>query len=60
MTECEHCGREDGHYLGCAQVAPAADSVCGRADCEDPVREWSGRGAKPKYCTPHSVSKRES
>jgi hypothetical protein len=63
---CETCGRpaENGqatHWLGCEEpgpnrralhVAVAAESadVCGHDGCSEPKKEWSGKGAKPKYC----------
>lgn len=63
---CKTCGREpengtETHWLGCEalfpkvrpaevdQVPPAG--VCEHDGCSDPKKEWSGRGAKPKFCT---------
>lgn len=44
-----------GHHYGCAraQRAPEAPGVdtCEHGECSEPKKEWSGRGAKPKYCT---------
>ncbi|MFJ2176413.1 hypothetical protein ACIOHE_26420 [Streptomyces sp. NPDC087851] len=64
MTEnCPSCGREPEngtptHWIGCeraaappprAGAAPAGD-VCEHDECSEPKKEWSGRGARPKYC----------
>jgi hypothetical protein len=72
MTNCETCGRppENGqatHWLGCekvtaqhfeaGQVALDPDVICGHDGCSEPKKEWSGRGAKPKYCEEHSDPK---
>ena len=60
---CKTCGHEregdiQPHNFGCpkslaaqagAQVAPAPDE-CEHDGCSEPKKEWSGKGAKPKYC----------
>lgn len=51
------------HWLGCPRVAfargPKADLVildevaaiqCEHDGCSEPKKEWSGKGARPKYC----------
>ncbi|MEW1547537.1 hypothetical protein [Streptomyces tsukubensis] len=62
---CETCGRraENGtpaHWLGCPGGLRAharnlvepdlTGSLCEHDGCSKPKREWSGRGARPKYC----------
>jgi len=59
---CPTCGREPEngtptHWLGCEAVRPAAPPVeqmkpgqCEHEGCSEPKKEWSGKGAKPKYC----------
>lgn len=64
-AECETCGRpaENGtpaHWLGCEQVMPQDfeakrvhvdfQVICEHDECSEPKKEWSGRGARPKYC----------
>lgn len=47
-----------GHHYGCAKAQGAAeppprapeDDLCEHDECTQPKKEWSGRGAKPKYC----------
>lgn len=52
---CDACGRGEGHWLNCPKIPlPEMDSVCAEPTCDDPVRTWSGRGARPKYCLAHS------
>ncbi len=66
MSNCETCGRGDGHYLGCAQawkivqrgnvsIATNAD-VCAYGECMNPKRP-KGKGPAPKFCTEHSDPK---
>lgn len=63
MTACKSCGREPEngvrtHWLGCEAVMPVAEPVeqakpsghCEHDGCSEPKKEWSGKGAKPKYC----------
>lgn len=50
------------HWLGCevpalkakvsaAKEAPPAEAdSCEHGECSEPKKEWSGRGARPKYC----------
>lgn len=62
---CQKCGREAErgratHWLGCEAITPqhfeagqvALDPVviCEFEGCDNKKKEWSGRGAKPKYC----------
>jgi hypothetical protein len=71
MSECKHCGRDDGHYIGCpkvtsgrpedgatgAEAPPSADAeACAMDGCENPRRP-KGKGPAPKYCTEHSDPK---
>jgi hypothetical protein len=69
MSECESCGREDGHHLGCPAVRDplaaaflvkldeaAKANECAFGDCENPKRP-KGKGPAPKYCTEHSDPK---
>lgn len=64
MSECETCGREDGHWIGCAEawktiqrgnvtVSTNAD-VCAYGDCLEPRRSDDKR---VKYCETHSDPK---
>ena len=66
MSECEKCGRDDGHYLGCPAVpgvsaepdrARARESECVKDGCTNPRREAKGKGPAPKYCEEHSDPK---
>ncbi len=66
MSECETCGREDGHYLGCADATRApsgpvvtydpAEVLCAFDGCTNPKRP-KGKGPAPKYCEEHSDPK---
>jgi hypothetical protein len=54
---CQKCGRDDGHWLGCIETrrlgGASEDSqgeFCEHKGCGEPKKEWSGKGAKPKYC----------
>lgn len=58
---CQTCGRpaENGkptHWLGCEEARDKTlpemilDHLCEHPDCVEPKKEWSGKGAKPKYC----------
>lgn len=53
------------HWLGCDQalaerearlsdldefMAAKRAAVCEHDGCSEPKKEWSGKGAKPKYC----------
>lgn len=51
------------HWLGCGAVVltrgPKPDlvitddppaGICEHDGCSEPKKEWSGKGAKPKYC----------
>lgn len=72
MSNCEKCGRDEGHWMGC-QAAPswglrdaihsfvekAIDNMglaCEHGECSNPKRP-PGKGPKPKYCTEHSDPK---
>lgn len=65
MTACGTCGREPEngvatHWLGCVENLRAharnlvepdfTGSLCEHHGCSEPKKEWSGKGAKPKYC----------
>lgn len=71
MSECEKCGRDDGHHIGCPEsqfwanadeLAFAEDlkiptiGVCAFGDCDDPRRP-KGKGRAPIYCETHSDPK---
>lgn len=69
MSECKTCGREDGHWLGCAEaerelradgweVGPvvAEGDHCAYGGCTEPKRP-KGKGPAPKYCEQHSDPK---
>lgn len=55
---CQTCGRDDGHWLNCEALFPPAKPAeepgsgdqCEHEGCSEPKKEWSGKGAKPKYC----------
>lgn len=64
MSECRKCGREDGHWIGCAEllreharnlVEPDfADSLCSFDGCSEPRRSEDRR---VKFCARHSDPK---
>lgn len=69
---CQKCGREDGHWVGCAaaprpvtmqdEVRSIAAAVveplmCERDGCSKAKRPAQGKGPKPKYCDDHSTPK---
>ena len=69
MSECKNCGREDGHWIGCAKAPsePSAEAladapeitddmseVCAFDDCRSPRRLGDKR---VKYCEEHSDPK---
>lgn len=67
MTECKSCGRDDGHWIGCAAARPAQPDplaapmealgfTCAYGDCKNPKRP-KGKGPAPKYCEDHSDPK---
>lgn len=69
MSECESCGREDGHYLGCPEIPLTGshlmelfeershnEDLCAFGECTNPKRP-KGKGPAPKYCTKHSDPK---
>ena len=65
MTECEDCGRHEGHHLGCPKTYPGdefewfepennlKDAVCAFEGCQDAPKPYGGKGPKPKYCAAH-------
>jgi hypothetical protein len=63
MSDCETCGRDDGHNMGCAEAVKLPqmrttepEDRCTFGDCTN-LRRPPGRGARPKYCTDHSDPK---
>lgn len=69
MSECKACGRDDGHYIGCAEalsVKPFAASPdqlntgnpdeCFFEGCTN-LKRPKGKGPAPKFCTEHSDPK---
>lgn len=73
MSECKTCGRDDGHWIGCAEAASrrreavvtsedsererTRESECVKDGCTNPRREAKGKGPAPKYCEDHSDPK---
>lgn len=68
MSDCRVCGRDDGHYIGCEAINPPPRPTrryeepdpgffCEHHGCPEAKREWSGKGAKPKFCQKHSDPK---
>lgn len=64
MSNCKKCGRDDGHWIGCASAhrvereappAPGGDQ-CAFPGCSNDKRP-QGKGPAPKYCTEHSDPK---
>jgi hypothetical protein len=56
---CSNCGREPEngtptHWIGCPvpglAARRAAANECEHDECSKPKKEWSGRGARPKFC----------
>ncbi len=66
MSECEKCGRDDGHYIGCTAALRAharnlvgpdfMEALCAFDGCNNPRRP-KGKGPAPKFCTEHSDPK---
>lgn len=69
MSECDNCGRDGGHWLGCAAVPLTgshlmeafeershSEDLCVFGECTNPKRP-AGKGPKPKFCTEHSDPK---
>lgn len=66
MSDCENCGRADGHYLGCVEAwkaereatppAPEGPDQCAFGYCTNPRRP-KGKGPAPKFCEEHSDPK---
>lgn len=67
MSKCDNCGRDDGHWLGCAEAAPPASfrspvddstppvfDACSLAGCSEPRRSADKR---VKFCEFHSDPK---
>lgn len=66
MSECKTCGRDDGHWIGCAEAArPSAksaveeleeilDGMCTFPGCDQPRRSADKR---VKFCELHSDPK---
>lgn len=66
MSKCKKCGRDDGHYIGCAVAhraerettppAPEDADQCTFPGCANDKRP-KGKGPAPKYCDEHSDPK---
>lgn len=69
MSNCESCGRGDGHFTGCPTVRDplaaaflvkldeaAKANECAFDGCTNPKRP-KGKGPAPKYCDEHSDPK---
>jgi hypothetical protein len=69
MSKCDNCGRDDGHWLGCAnapapkplpvnpdQLSTGNPDECFHEGCINPKRP-AGKGPKPKFCEEHSDPK---
>lgn len=66
MSKCDNCGRDDGHWLGCAEAwradreatppTPEDADQCVFPGCPNDKRP-AGKGPKPKFCTEHSDPK---
>lgn len=62
MSECKTCGRDDGHWLGCAKAATpdnraqfiTVEGFCILPGCAQPQRSADKR---VKYCDAHSDPK---
>lgn len=66
MSECRKCGRDDGHYIGCAAAQPqvieydlhngglASEDACSFDGCSEPRRSEDKR---VKFCAEHSDPK---
>lgn len=51
MSECATCGREDGHWLGCAEIAGAQPfELRRRADAPDPEEHMAELIEKANQC----------
>jgi hypothetical protein len=66
MSECEKCGRDNGHYLGCANApgaapsapAEAAADLCAKDGCSNP--RAASKGPRPaKYCEDHKTGSKK-
>lgn len=70
MTECKSCGRDSGHWIGCAEApssvgasSPRANEddgsvgMCAYGECVFQRRPKAGKGPAPKYCEEHSDPK---
>lgn len=57
MSECETCGREDGHWIGCAKAPserPEEGATCAFGGCSEPRKSDDKR---VKFCEFHSDPK---
>jgi hypothetical protein len=55
-------GKHQGHWIGCEEIVAdhvdtseswedvAKANECEHPSCSEPKKEWSGKGAKPRYC----------
>jgi hypothetical protein len=63
VSECKTCGRDDGHWIGCAEargpwadmagdinVLPSGSRLCASGDCPKPVESDDKR---VKFCNEH-------
>lgn len=64
---CTQCGREDGHFIGCAKagpsrvdvINPASDDQCAKDGCSNP--RAASKGPRPaKYCDEHKTGSKKS
>jgi hypothetical protein len=63
-VNCPTCGRDDGHYIGCDEIAPQVplvelrlrtrESECIKDGCTEP--RAASKGPRPtKYCEKHKT-----
>jgi hypothetical protein len=67
VVTCDNCGREDGHFLGCAATKPSKIDVinlapadhCAKEGCPNP--RAASKGPRPaKYCDEHKTGAKKS
>jgi hypothetical protein len=49
MSDCQTCGRDDGHYIGCAEIAQPFE-LRRRADAPDPEEHMAELIEKAGQC----------
>jgi hypothetical protein len=68
MSDCEKCGRDNGHWLGCEatqvtdlglhHAGPASADECGRDGCTN--GRAVSKGPRPaKYCETHKTGSKK-